>query len=654
MHPLQNGSQVTERPANKPTSGLPGYFTESGDNNVPSYPGQDWFNDVIDEFLNLLESSNVSFDPNSTLNLSKAIAFSGTSSFDYISSVDGNVYEGQVISVEDYAPGHLSGRLYFKVVSEGTGVADGGRFIDLPLSGLQLKQNLSKPYNIKAWGAKGAYHDDTASINAAFNSGLTPMIVPDERFGISSTLTVIPDNVYIFGSGDCMIKPLNTMSTMLSLEGENQSVIGLGLDGDLKSPIGINVTKDGFSVCKNRIKNLYGTTGGCLGVSVSALGKGNVENNIIDNLDAINDSSLGNAVGAVRAISIFATESSRTGRVIVSGNQISNILGEEGDAIHVATTSPIPYGDGLADIYGNVIQRCTRRAIKVQSGNCKVYRNVYIHDLSESESPNFAAAVEIIGSEYVAVYNNDLDGISGYAVSVIGSGHKLKGISVYNNGLTAGYSRLGDPDWPKGTQIACRMEDTTGANVSFNEITGGVAGIEWVKSDDFTCFGNKDAGLTQSSEFFVLVQQSCLNYRIGSNSGFSLDFVREKFIYCSGASPVIFDNHARYNRSIAYNCVQLTSTAYGPYVHNCTSECDLAPTLNAAPTFQFPNFGSIANLGNGGSGWHRITFGSSAPLVLRWDRGDIVYNSQPSVGQPKGWQCTASGTPGTWVSMGNL
>ncbi|RTZ20412.1 SGNH/GDSL hydrolase family protein, partial [Vibrio penaeicida] len=54
MHPLQNGSQVTERPANKPVSGLPGYFTESGENNVPSYPGADWFNHVIDEFLNVL------------------------------------------------------------------------------------------------------------------------------------------------------------------------------------------------------------------------------------------------------------------------------------------------------------------------------------------------------------------------------------------------------------------------------------------------------------------------------------------------------------------------------------------------------------------------------------------------------------------------
>ncbi|MEK2041139.1 hypothetical protein WOB69_00805 [Vibrio parahaemolyticus] len=73
MHPLQNGSQVTERPAKKPTNGLGGWFTESGLNNVPSYPGQDWFNNVIAEFLNVLQSQGIVFDPNNEDHLSQAM-----------------------------------------------------------------------------------------------------------------------------------------------------------------------------------------------------------------------------------------------------------------------------------------------------------------------------------------------------------------------------------------------------------------------------------------------------------------------------------------------------------------------------------------------------------------------------------------------------
>ena len=46
--------------------------------------------------------------------------------------------------------------------------------------------------------------------------------------------------------------------------------------------------------------------------------------------------------------------------------------------------------------------------------------------------------------------------------------------------------------------------------------------------------------------------------------------------------------------------------------------------------------------------------GTAAPTTGTWERGDYVRNSNPAVGQPKGWICTVSGTPGTWVSEGNL
>jgi len=37
-----------------------------------------------------------------------------------------------------------------------------------------------------------------------------------------------------------------------------------------------------------------------------------------------------------------------------------------------------------------------------------------------------------------------------------------------------------------------------------------------------------------------------------------------------------------------------------------------------------------------------------------WQVGDRVVNSAPTVGQPKAWVCTVAGSPGTWVSEGNL
>jgi len=45
---------------------------------------------------------------------------------------------------------------------------------------------------------------------------------------------------------------------------------------------------------------------------------------------------------------------------------------------------------------------------------------------------------------------------------------------------------------------------------------------------------------------------------------------------------------------------------------------------------------------------------TAAPTVGSWAVGDRSVNSTPVVVQPKAWACTVAGTPGTWVSEGNL
>ncbi len=49
-----------------------------------------------------------------------------------------------------------------------------------------------------------------------------------------------------------------------------------------------------------------------------------------------------------------------------------------------------------------------------------------------------------------------------------------------------------------------------------------------------------------------------------------------------------------------------------------------------------------------------IFYDTSAPASGTFNRGDRVFNSNPAAGSPKAWACTVSGSPGTWVSEGNL
>lgn len=49
-----------------------------------------------------------------------------------------------------------------------------------------------------------------------------------------------------------------------------------------------------------------------------------------------------------------------------------------------------------------------------------------------------------------------------------------------------------------------------------------------------------------------------------------------------------------------------------------------------------------------------VTYLGAAPSSGTWAKGDIADNANATVGQPKRWLCTVAGTPGTWVSEGNL
>lgn len=47
-------------------------------------------------------------------------------------------------------------------------------------------------------------------------------------------------------------------------------------------------------------------------------------------------------------------------------------------------------------------------------------------------------------------------------------------------------------------------------------------------------------------------------------------------------------------------------------------------------------------------------YGTAEPVVGFFKKGDVVKNSAPATGSPRGWVCTTSGIPGVWVSEGNL
>jgi hypothetical protein len=71
---------------------------------------------------------------------------------------------GDRVIVDNYHTNGNSGVLFFNVVAAGTGVADGGKYINTT-NGLQLMQNLRLPMSPSAWGAKADGTNDSVAIN---------------------------------------------------------------------------------------------------------------------------------------------------------------------------------------------------------------------------------------------------------------------------------------------------------------------------------------------------------------------------------------------------------------------------------------------------------------------------------------------------------
>jgi len=284
------------------------------------------------------------------------------------------------------------------------------------LAGPQLAKSintLNGVVNVKDFGAVGdGVTDDTAAIQAALNSTATSVYFPTGSYRIANNgitsdpaITSSVANRRIFGDG--IITATSQVKRALGITGNNTTV-SLHFDGNLNIGTAIYVTADNPVITGCRISNLDGkTTWQGVGVHLNFNGRDTtalVSNNVIRNLQGVGDGISGNGIGMQRAV-LVATDQNCTKQVLITGNTIDMVEGEEGDSIVVsAGTASSPLTIPVV-ISNNTVNLWTRRAVKIAANGVTVTNNTFSNDRTAALD-SLQRAVDITGGNDITVQGN--------------------------------------------------------------------------------------------------------------------------------------------------------------------------------------------------------------------------------------------------------
>lgn len=331
--------------------------------------------------------------------------------------------------------------------------------------------------------------------------------------------------------------------------------------------------------------------------------------------------------------------SSEISSLVLSNNYVHNPrssgafhVGADGEVDPLAVMSDILIEGNVVD--GSYLSGVAGLALTINMGystkNIKILNNTFRNDGPWSNNSGvmrlFASDTALGTSpvfEDIQIAGNTLSGADQFAISFYGSGSGLKITGNACPGDSRGIQVLARPGGLDGMQVSdnimdgCLLQGII-VNASEGNITNLIVSRNLCNNSvgDFSeTFGIKLINVAGTTIEALVEGNICRNPR--GNTGFP-DYGQWHGIRQTGLGAwqvKYVDNDCRGNLTTDMHIVN----------------------------------GSAIGFGNRGLG-----FPAAAPTVGTWAKGDRVQNHNPTVGQPKAWVCTAGGTPGTWVSEGNL
>lgn len=292
----------------------------------------------------------------------------------------------------------------------------------------------------KDFGAVGnGTTDDFTAVQAWLDSPIKDKLLSDGVYRVTTGLTCNVAGASIVGRGGT-IKADTAEMDVLTTTGVNTTISGLVIDGNTKARYLIYSTGAGTAIERNRVFGAYSATNSPRGIYTSTPGGVTIRNNHISNINGPGNATQGDSNGLTRGI-VMHSLTTCTAPSICSGNIITDITGEEADAIAVLYSDTVvtTYLPGHTLIQGNHIRNSSRRYIKIQGSNVTVDSNWC------SSAPGFAAVnpsavIDVIQGKNIVISNNRVEEIGlSSPVSIAGaSSERITDITIKGNYLSEG------------------------------------------------------------------------------------------------------------------------------------------------------------------------------------------------------------------------
>lgn len=565
--------------------------------------------------------------------------------------------------------------------------------------------------SVKSFGAVGdGVTDDTTAIQNALNSSASRVYIPEGNYLISSLN--VPSNIIICGDGYSSKLSATGLGNIFELTNVSNVVIdslhlkGLNNATSNVNGAGINATSTSQVVVKNCYLDSFGSPTDAGGIAIHFY-NGNtditIENNeIVNGIGDTNSNDIevyansgyviitNNRAYSPNSAGIYTNATSAVGRIIISNNISKNhkrhgilpVYGGTNEYMDAIVSNNICQDCDSTGIYvnsnasgfvvtGNIVESCTGGGkngyyisggiVLIGSGK-KVCVGNYINNsgkttagvtrtidpsTGEANNPLLSTAIRINYSDGTIVSNNIIKGSTGSGIDVY---LPSKLVQIHDNQIencAAQGIYVGSPFANNQIVLSFKNNVIDQSSADGNGIfyVGSSANTDHLEIVYNTMIGKK-AGTNKAGLYLAggggftgsVYNNTVKNWDVG------IDAVTDEVTQRFGIDCIVDSNQCISNTiGFRYIPPELTKCAFYSnmlYLNNGTDEQDLYGynTLKQAISI-LPK---------------KVFYATAAPTAATWAVGDRAIKQNPVVGQPKSWVCTVAGTPGTWVSEGNL